>query len=69
MAFILALPWEVIGLGAASVERDEEIRTAIAVDYGEFGIAHFFASGFGRALGRAAQETHDCCVEGLDVGD
>lgn len=41
----LALPREVVGLLAAPVQRDEQVRAAVPVGDGDLGIAHLIASG------------------------
>lgn len=45
MALVLALEWEVVGLGAALVEGDQEVGAEIAVAERKTSILHFLLCG------------------------
>lgn len=60
-----ALPRQVVGLGAAPVEGDQEVGAAVAVGNGQLGLAHLLARGLcegasGLALGPGRESEMDC---------
>lgn len=58
VALVLALEWEVVGLGAALVEGDQEVGAEIAVAKRKTSILHFLVCG-----GHGGLVFVRCCVE------